>query len=412
MKAEIISIGDELLIGQVINTNASWIAEQLNLSGISVYQIVTISDERVHILKTLKEAGDRSDIILITGGLGPTKDDITKETLCEYFETKLSFNEEVFKNIQLLFEKRGYKISELNRKQAEVPEGCIPLPNIHGTAPGMWFEKKNTIYVSMPGVPFEMKALLSDFVIPGLLSRFKTGAIVHKTILTHGLPESLLAKKIEHWEDNLPKHLKLAYLPKPGAVRLRLTGKGNDKSALENEIEEEIRKLQLIIPTEIFGFDNDSLSQKVGQLLREKGMTISTAESCTGGFIAHLITSVAGSSDYFKGSIIAYANEIKEQSLGVKTQTLIDHGAVSEETVLEMVTGIKSRFKTDCAIATSGIAGPGGGTDEKPVGTTWIAISTPFKTFAKVYEFGDNRERNITKAAMTALNLIRKELSS
>ena len=412
MNAEIISIGDELLIGQVVNTNASWMAEQLNLNGINVWQIVAISDDRKHILESLKEAAARSDIILITGGLGPTKDDITKETLCEYFETKLVFNEAVFSDIKQLFRKRGYEISQLNRKQAEVPDGCIPLPNSCGTAPGMWFEKEKKVYVSMPGVPFEMKSILSEHVIPRLLKRFKTGAIVHKTVLTHGLPESRLAKKIEGWENDLSQHIKLAYLPNPGAVRLRLTAKGKDRTLLEKEIDEEIKKLQLVIPEYIFGFDKESLTQKLGQLLSARNMTISTAESCTGGNIAQLITSVAGSSKYFKGSVVAYSNEIKESILGVKTQTLIKHGAVSEATVVEMADGIKSRFNTDFAIATSGVAGPGGGTKEKPVGTTWIAISTPSHTFAKVYHFGDIRERNITKASMTALNLIRKELSS
>ena len=410
MTADIISIGDELLIGQVINTNASWIAGQFNLAGIEISRITAISDQKEHIINTLNEASRRSEIILITGGLGPTKDDITKETLCEYFNTKLVFNETVFENIKELFGKRGFDISELNRKQAEVPENCIPVKNINGTAPGMWFEKEGKVYISMPGVPFEMKSMVSDHIIPKLLQKFDIGAIVHKTILTQGLPESVLAKKIEDWEDNLPDSIKLAYLPQPGIVRLRLSTSGKDKAKLEENIKIEIQKLKKIIPDSIFGFDNEKLYEIIGSLLQEKNQTLSTAESCTGGYIAHLITSVAGSSEYFKGSVVAYANETKENILGVRDKSLVEYGAVSEQVAVEMAEGVKSKLKTDYAIAVTGIAGPGGGTPEKPVGTTWIAIATPQKTIVKHFQMGEHRERNIRRTALTALGMLRREL--
>ena len=412
MTAEIISIGDELLIGQVVNTNASWISEKLNLVGIRVHQVSTISDNREHILTALQEAEKRVDIILITGGLGPTKDDITKETLCEYFETKLVFSEEVFENIKKLFGKRGLTLSTPNKKQAEIPEACIPITNNHGSAAGMWFEKAGRIFVSMPGVPFEMKPMITEYIIPEIQKKYNSHSIVHKTVLTQGIGESWLAQKIEAWEDKLPENIKLAYLPQPGIVRLRLTAIGENKNILENQVNEEIEKLLPIIPKYFFGYDKDQLYEIVGELLRTQKQSVSTAESCTGGYIAHLITSVAGSSDYFKGSVVAYANEIKQQLLGVKEKSLIDHGAVSESVVIEMADGVRKKFNADYAIATSGVAGPGGGTEEKPVGTTWIAIATPDKTIARHFLFGEHRERNIRKTALTALNMLRKELLS
>ncbi len=408
MTAEIISIGDELLIGQVINTNAAWMGAEFSQAGIKIHQVTTISDDRNNILSALHEASRRVDLILITGGLGPTKDDITKVTICEFFNTHLVFNPDVYENIKKLFGSRGMQISELNRKQAEVPEACKPIENLNGTAPGMWFEKEGKIFISMPGVPYEMKAMITNTVIPELLERFNPGAIFHKTIMTQGIPESVLAQKIENWEDGLPKNIKLAYLPQPGAVRLRLTAIGKDIKTLEQMIADEIGKLNKIIPNDISGFDDEPLNETIGKLLREKGKTLSTAESCTGGYIAHLITAVPGSSDYFKGSIIAYANEAKESMLGVRHQSLIKYGAVSEQVVKEMAEGARIKLKTDYAIATSGISGPGGGTDEKPVGTTWIAIATPEKTMVEHFLMGDHRERNIRKTAATALNMLRK----
>jgi nicotinamide-nucleotide amidase len=410
--AEIITIGDELLIGQVINTNAAWLGTELNLAGIKIHQVTTIADDRVHILSALHEASRHTDLIIITGGLGPTKDDITKETLCEFFNSRLVFSSMVYENIKRLFGSRGAEISELNRKQAEIPQACRPIENLNGSAAGMWFERDGKIYISIPGVPYEMKSMISNYIIPELQMRFNPGAIVHKTIMTHGVVESVLAQKLENWEDNLPTNIKLAYLPQPGSVRLRLTGMGNDKRKLEQIIEGEIAMLKKIIPEDISSYDDEQLNEAIGRLLRQHGKTLSTAESCTGGYIAHLITCVPGSSDYFKGSVIAYANEVKESLLDVRHQSLIDYGAVSEQVVKEMAEGARIRLKTDIAIATSGIAGPGGGTDEKPVGTTWIAISTAEKTFAEHFLMGNDRQRNIRRTAIIALNMLRKFMIS
>ncbi len=409
MLAEIITIGDEILIGQIIDTNSAWIAQQLNLTGIKVNQITSISDNENHIITTLKEASARAGIVLITGGLGPTKDDITKQTLCKYFNTSLIFSDEAYKNIEKLFAVRGFPVTELNRLQAMVPANCTIIPNPNGTAPCMWFEKDNCIYVSMPGVPYEMKAIIEQEIIPRLLNG-SNKVIIHRTILTEGIGESHLAAIIEPWEDTLPSNIKLAYLPQPGMVRLRLTAYGTDRNELQEAITKAENDLFPFAGKYIFGFDNDTMESVVGNLLRAKGMTLSTAESCTGGNIAQLITSIAGSSDYFKGSVVAYANEIKEQMLDVPHQTLVEHGAVSEQTVIAMAEGIRARFSTDYAIAVSGIAGPGGGTDEKPVGTTWIAIATPTGTIARKFLFGEHRGRNIRKASVAALNMLRGEL--
>lgn len=410
MIAEIVTIGDELLIGQVIDTNSAWIAEQLNLVGIKVHQITSISDDRAHILKTLKEAGSRANLILITGGLGPTKDDITKHTLCEYFDTTLVFHQPSFDHVVELFRLRGFPVTALNRQQAEVPANCTPLKNTNGTAPGMWFEKDGITYISMPGVPFEMKALITDEVLPRLTQKLNSTYIVHKTILTQGVGESFLAKSIESWEDNLPENFKLAYLPQPGIVRLRLTALGPNREDLKLELERQIDKLKKLIPDLIFGFDDETLEFVVGKLLKEKKQTLSTAESCTGGYISHLITSVAGSSAYFTGTIVSYANQVKEKELGVDPLAIENYGAVSETVVKQMAEGARLKFGTDYALAVSGIAGPDGGTDEKPVGTTWIALSTKNHTIAKMFLFGEHRGRNIRKAALAALNMLRMEL--
>ncbi len=409
MLAEIITIGDELLIGQVIDTNSAWIAEQLNVIGIRVHQITSISDNEAHILKTLTEASHRVQLILITGGLGPTKDDITKHTLCKYFDTSLVFSEDAYKNVEKLFSARGVAVTEINRLQAMVPANCKVIPNVNGTAPCMWFEKDGCIYVSMPGVPFEMKAIMEEEIIPRLLDKLNQ-VIIHRTILTEGVGESALASQIEPWEDSLPSFIKLAYLPQPGIVRLRLTAYGTDRSELQIAINKAEKDLYSYAGKYIFGFDNDTLESVIGQLLRSKGMTLSTAESCTGGNIAQLITSIAGSSDYFKGSVVAYSNEIKEQFLGVPQQVITEYGAVSEQTVIAMAEGIRQRFVTDYSIAVSGIAGPGGGSMEKPIGTTWIAVATPNGTFARKFLFGDHRGRNIRKASVAALNMLRGKI--
>ena len=409
MLAEIITIGDELLIGQVIDTNSAWMAEQLNMVGIRVHQITSISDNEEHILTTLKEASGRAQLILITGGLGPTKDDITKHTLCKYFNTTLVFSEDAYKNVERLFAARGVAVTELNRLQAMVPANCQVIPNPNGTAPCMWFEKEGCIYVSMPGVPFEMKAIMEEEIIPRLLHKLNQ-VIIHRTILTEGIGESMLASIIESWEDSLPSFIKLAYLPQPGMVRLRLTAYGTDRIELQDAINKAENELYPYAGKYIYGFDDDTMESVIGRLLRNKGMTLSTAESCTGGNIAQLITSIAGSSDYFKGSVVAYANEIKEEFLGVHHQVLVEHGAVSEQTVIAMAEGIRKRFSTDYSIAVSGIAGPTGGTEEKPVGTTWIAVATPTETIARKFLFGDHRGRNIRKASVAALNMLRSKL--
>ncbi|MEE4259269.1 MAG: competence/damage-inducible protein A [Bacteroidales bacterium] len=410
MLAEIISIGDELLIGQVINTNAAWISEQLNFAGIRVVQISAIPDNKETIKDSLNEATKRADIILMTGGLGPTKDDITKYTLCEYFSCEMVFDEGVYQHIVQLFKEKGFRMNDLNKSQANIPSACKPFPNFLGTAPGMWFEKNNHIFISMPGVPFEMKAMMTNYIIPEFQKQFKLPHIFHKTILTQGIPESLLAQIIESWENNLPKNIKLAYLPQPGIVRLRLSSSGTNSKSVKQLIDEQIEKLKKIIPTEIFGYDNETLEEVVGNMLKKSGQTLSTAESCTGGYIAHLITSIPGSSAYFKGSVVAYANEIKENLLGVSKESLIRYGAVSQEVVNEMAAGARKIFNTDFSIAVSGIAGPDGGTEEKPVGTIWIALSSAKSTQSFKFKMGDHRQRNIRRTALTALNMLRREL--
>lgn len=410
MKAEIVTIGDELLIGQVVDTNSAWIAEQLNLIGISVSQITSISDNDSHILSTLAEASKRADVIIMTGGLGPTKDDITKLALCDYFKAHLVFDQPSYENIERIFKGRGFVMTDVNRKQAEVLSCCDPLLNEKGTAPGMWIRQDGKIYVSMPGVPFEMKSLMLNHVLPRLKPLSKK-IIIHRTILTHGVGESFLADKIENWESSLPSHIKLAYLPQIGIVRLRLSASGNSREILLQEVNKLVDELYRIIPEYIFGEEEDTLETIVAKLLKEQNLTIATAESCTGGYLAHLVTSVPGSSEYFKGSVVSYSNEVKMNILGVKPETLETHGAVSKETVIEMAEGLKKVISSDFAISISGIAGPDGGTDEKPVGTVWIAISTPYKgTISRKLQLTKTREHNIRRSALAALDMLRKEL--
>ena len=339
MIAEIISIGDELLIGQVINTNASWMATQLNLIGIDVVQITVISDKKEAIKSSIDNAFKRADIILMTGGLGPTNDDITKICLCEYFDSKLVFDESTYQRIEKLFAQRGFAVTALNRQQAEVPDKCKVIPNNNGTASGMWFEKNGKILISMPGVPFEMKTMITDYIIPQLKTLNKV-VIFHKTIHIQGIGESFLADLIKDWENQLPNNIKLAYLPQPGLIRLRLSAKGLTTDKLDEQVFAEIEKLNKIIPDLIFGYDDDTLEDVVGKLLTTKNMTVSTAESCTGGYLSHLITTIPGSSAYYKGSIIAYSNEVKMQILGVSNETLEKYGAVSNQIVKEMAIGV------------------------------------------------------------------------
>lgn len=411
MKAEIISIGDELLIGQVINTNASWMASELNKAGISVVHIAAIADDNTAIKQALDQATERSDIVLLTGGLGPTKDDITKHTLAEYFGGGMVFHEATFKHIQSLFAARNFKVTDVNQKQAEIPANCTPLVNRNGTAPGMWFEQNGKVFVSMPGVPFEMKPLLSEQVIPKLRKQFNLQYIFHKTIMTTGIGESWLAEKIAGWENSLPENIKLAYLPQPGIVRLRLSASGPDKTQLENEITHYCQFLRKLIPHIIFGYDDIRLEEVIGRLLLKNKQTLSAAESCTGGYIAHLITSIAGSSNYFKGAVVSYSNSVKVNQLDVNKKVLENRGAVSSEVVEAMAQGARQQLNTDFALATSGIAGPGGGTDDKPVGTIWIALAAPSGVQSKRFHFGEHRGRNIRRSALAALNMLRMELT-
>ena len=410
MKAEIITIGDEILIGQIIDTNSAWIAEEFNLNGIEICRITTVRDHHDHILEALRNAEQKMDLVILTGGLGPTKDDITKDTLCEYFNSKLVFHEPTFEHIKNRFSKRNIDLNKLNRDQALVPESCTVLHNKAGTAPGMWFEKDNVIFVSVPGVPFEMKYLVEHEILPRLHQNGKKIAIYHKTILTQGIPESMLAEKIELWETAIPDNIKLAYLPNPMSVRLRLSATGTNEILLQQQVETEIEKLQQIIPESIYGFDTETMAEVIGKLLKESGKTLAVAESCTGGYISHLITSVPGSSVCYKGSVTAYSNQVKQNILGVKETSIIKYGAVSEEVAKEMALGVKKTLDSDFAVATTGIAGPEGGTREKPVGTIWIAVAGERKVFATKFVFGNNRERNIIRSSQTALQILRRAI--
>ncbi len=408
MKAELITIGDEILIGQIIDTNSAWMGQQLNLHGIEVYQVTSVHDNHDHIMKALAEAEENADLVLITGGLGPTKDDITKHTLCEYFQTELVYHPEVFEHVESLLSARNVTINQLNRDQAMLPDSCTVLHNSAGTASGMWFERNGTIFVSMPGVPFEMEAIMTEEVFPRLIKLGIMQSIVHKTILTLGLPESMLAEKIEQWESALPDFIKLAYLPSALTVRLRLSAYGTDQAKLEDEINKQVMELLTIIPENVFGFDDENMALVTGRMLIGLSKTLAVAESCTGGNIAHFITSNSGSSAYFKGGVIAYSNEIKIKLLDVPAEMIEIHGAVSQQVAEAMAIGAQKALNADYTIATTGIAGPDGGTAEKPVGTVWIAVAGPSGVKSEKYIFRHNRERNIIRSTQTALNLLRK----
>ena len=406
MLIEVITIGDEILLGQTVDTNSTWLGAELSKIGFEIYRMNSIQDNKEHILQSLKEAESRADVILITGGLGPTKDDITKITLCEYFDTKLVRNHEVLKRIESYFKQFNREMLETNISQADLPEKAKVIDNFYGTASGMWFEKKNKIFVSMPGVPYEMKAMMSNVIIPELKRRYQTPEIYHRTLLTQGIGESFLAEMIKDWENRLRQTgLHLAYLPSPGIVKLRITSK-NIKDGLK-QTEKFVLELQKLIPKYLFGEEGDTLPSVVGKLLQDKQATLSTAESCTGGNIASMITSAPGSSLYFEGSIISYSNRIKEEKLGVSNQSLEKYGAVSKQVVIEMAEGVRKQMSTDYGIATSGIAGPEGGSDEKPVGMVWIAVSGAEGTRSLKFNFGGNRERNIQMSSLSALNMLR-----
>ena len=409
MKAEIITIGDELLIGQVIDRNSAWIAEFMKDYGIQIIRITSVSDNKDEIYKALVQAESNVDIIFTTGGLGPTKDDITKNVICNYFNTQLGFDEIIYNDIVEFFKIRNRTITEINKEQAFVPKGCIPLRNKYGTAPGIWIEKGKKTFIILPGVPYEMKYIIENKVIKRIIKRYSLPVFLHKTFYLIGIAESDLADKLTSFEEQLPDKIKLAYLPSPGYIRLRLSCISNSKNNI-NEFNTQLNSLKLVISTYIFSENNKSLPEVIGTILKSNKLTLSTAESCTGGKIASSITLVPGSSNYFKGSIVAYSNKIKESLLNVKKETLKTYGAVSEEVVKEMVIGVLNKTKTDYAISISGIAGPTGGTKDKPVGTVWIAVGNNKIIVAKRFNLGENRELNIEKAALNGLNLLRIEL--
>jgi len=411
VNASIITIGDELLIGQTIDTNSAWIGQELNKIGVWLKRRVAVGDVWDDIWNALDAESKESDIIIITGGLGPTADDITKPLLCKYFGGKLIVNEDVLKHVKYLFDKvyrRPGPMLERNLKQAEVPDVCTVLHNARGTAPGMWFEKDGKIYVSLPGVPHEMKGLMINEVLPRIPKYFELPFIIHRTAFTMGTGESMIAEKIKDFETGLPEHIKLAYLPGYGMVKLRLTAKGDDKEKMEKELDEKFSVLIELVNEWLVTDKDENLAMVVQKILKEKNKSIGTAESCTGGYIAHLITSNPGSSVGYKGSIISYANDIKEKILGVSDKTLRTVGAVSEETVIQMVKGAIEKLNVDFAVATSGIMGPDGGTDEKPVGTVWIAAGNKGKVETAKLAFRFDRERNIEMTSHTALNFLRK----
>ncbi|MFD2872260.1 competence/damage-inducible protein A [Mucilaginibacter ximonensis] len=406
MLAEIITIGDEILIGQIVDTNSAWMAQQLNNTGIRVKQISSVSDGKQHILKALKEASERADLIFITGGLGPTKDDITKNTLAEYFGVGLVENQEALDNVMRIFAKYNRPMLDINKAQALVPSNCEVILNHNGTAPGMWFNTGEKIYVSMPGVPFEMMYMMEEEVIPKIKTLFKLPAIVHKTILTVGEGESFLATRIADIEDSLPRHIKLAYLPKLGQVRLRLSGEGENEQQLRDEIEQYAALIVERVGENVGAEEDVALEKAILDFMAGRGLTLSVAESCTGGYISHLFTQHPGSSKVFFGGAVSYSYELKESILGVKKATLEKFGAVSEETVVEMVEGALRNFKSDFAIAVTGIAGPEGGTPDKPVGTVWIAAASAQKTVRKKFTFGSKRLQNIERSATAALFML------
>lgn len=410
MDVEILTIGDELLLGQVVDTNSAWMGMELAKEGFHVSGITSVGDEAADIKDAIGRLLNKVDIVLVTGGLGPTKDDITLKTLCEFFDTKLVFSERIYKDVEIFLTDRVGAMNKLNRNQAMVPEDATIISNTVGTAPITWFERNGKVLVSMPGVPVEMKNVMSTEVIPRLKGHFKVPSIQHRHIIVTGYTESALALQLEEWENNLPKGLKLAYLPQIGLMRLRLSASSDDDVELSHILDEQVEKIKTILGDAILALEDIAPEKMIGNLLREKNLTLATAESCTGGYIAHLITSVAGSSDYFKGSVVAYANEIKQRLLHVSATDLDVYGAVSRQVVEQMAQGVKNQFNTDVAVATSGIAGPGGGTEEKPVGTVWIAVAVHDRVVSECFQFGMFRDRNITRSSMAAFAMLKHEI--
>lgn len=410
MQATIITIGDEILIGQIVDTNSVSIARRLNAAGIVVHEKCSIGDDREEIMAAIRRAEASSQVIILTGGLGPTKDDITKKTLAELFHCGMRFDEGVARHVEQMLAERGIAFNALNRSQAEVPTACTVLHNAHGTAPGMWFEDAGRVIVSLPGVPFEMEHLMEDEVMPRLKEHFALHQIVHRTLITAGLAESLLAERIEKWEEALPSYLKLAYLPAPGIVRLRLSAYEVEGQAVSEEIERQFAELRELIPDYVVGFETATVEEQVHELLIERGATLALAESCTGGKIASKFTAMAGASAYLLAGVVAYANEAKTNILGVDAELICRHGAVSEEVARQMAEGARRVAGADYALATTGIAGPTGGTAEKPVGTVWFALATPTETIALKHACGTDRGQVIDRATAYAIRLLRDKL--
>lgn len=408
IEIEIITIGDELLIGQVIDTNSAWMAKELNKEGFRVKQITTVSDDEQHILDSIETAFHRADVVLMTGGLGPTKDDITKQTLCTYFNTELVFNPAVIDTINELFKDRPIVINELTYNQAYVPKAATIIQNKRGTAPVTWFEKAGKILVSMPGVPSEMQWVMSDEILPRLKAHFNTPTLMHQSVLVFGIPESALAIKLTDWENNLPADIKLAYLPSAGLVKLRMTGDRDNRDTLAADIQSALVSLRTILGNAILGEVDAPVEAVIGTLLLEKGLTLSTAESCTGGNIAHLLTTIPGSSGYFTGSVVSYDNSVKTQVLGVSAETLQQEGAVSQAVAEQMAKGVRECLNTDIAVSTTGVAGPDGGSAEKPVGTVWICVCSRHSLISRKFQFGAFRTRNIDQASLSALAMVKE----
>ncbi len=408
--AELLTIGDEILYGQIVDTNSQWMSVELDKIGIKVVRKTTVGDLESEILTAFAEAEKRADVILITGGLGPTSDDLTKPCLAKYFNCELKMHDEALAEVTEFFKSRGRELTELNRQQAALPTACIKITNAIGTAPGMWFDKGDKVFMSMPGVPHEMKKMMTELVLPRLAKKYQLPVIHHKVIRTIGIGESFLAEKIAAWENALPSHIKLAYLPSLGEVKLRLTGFGTSLPQLESETNQLTEQLKEYVGQFIYGYGDDPIEVVLGRTLRERKLTLSIAESCTGGYLSHLITSVPGSSEYFLGTMIPYAYEIKMRQLGVKPETLEKYGAVSEPTIIEMANIVRAKFSTNIGVATSGIAGPGGATPDKPVGTVWIAYSDKHQTVTKKLQLTKDRMLNIKLASAAVLNLIRQSL--
>lgn len=402
-----ISIGDELLIGQVINTNAAWLGEHLSEAGFQLDSVLTIGDSERAILDAFDACMD-AELVLVTGGLGPTADDITKPTVCKFFDTELEFCQAAYDNVLSLFKRRGFQMSERNRSQAMLPKSCVYIPNTYGTAPCMWLEKKGVVFVFMPGVPFEMKGIFTDELLPRIKARFHSVPYEKRVIMTTGIGESFLADRIKKWEEALPGFLSLAYLPQYGMVRLRLSGRHEDADLLHVTLDDQVKKLTQLIPEYIFSMQDQPIERTVFDLLMNNEMTFASAESCTGGNIAHVITLIPGSSDVFKGTAVTYATPMKTKVLGVPAELIEKHGVVSQQVVESMAEGVRNLMEADFGVATTGVAGPSGGTEENPIGTVWIGLASPSGVVSKRFNFGKDRENVINRATIAAYEMLRE----